>query len=77
MTQAPTQLPLPCGLTVERLPSVKARTGLSRSTIYRRIALGNFPRQVKLGERASGWNTAEIDAWITDRIAARDLGAQG
>lgn len=64
------------GLTLERLPAVKARTGMSRSEIYRRIALGDFPRPCKLGERASAWNSAEIDAWIADRIAARDREAQ-
>ncbi len=65
------------GLSLERLPAVKARTGLSRSEIYRRIALGDFPRPVKLGERASAWSASEIDAWIAGRIAARDQGAQG
>jgi prophage regulatory protein len=59
-------------LNLERLPSVKARTGLSRSEIYRRVALGRFPAPVKLGERASAWNTAEINQWIAARIAARD-----
>jgi prophage regulatory protein len=57
---------------LERLPSVKARTGLSRSEIYRRVALGRFPAPVKLGARASAWNTAEIDQWIVSCIAARD-----
>jgi prophage regulatory protein len=62
----------PTALTLERLPAVKARTGMSRSEIYRRIALGDFPRPIKLGERASAWSAAEIDAWIAGRIAARD-----
>ena len=59
-------------LTLEKLPSVQARTKLSRSEIYRRIAAGMFPAPVKLGERASAWNTDEIDAWIAERIAERD-----
>lgn len=59
-------------LILERLPQVKARTGLSRSEIYRRIAAGTFPAQCKLGPRASAWNAAEIDTFITARIAARD-----
>lgn len=62
-------------LILERLPTVKARTGLSRSEIYRRIATGDFPQPVKLGERASAWNAAEVDSWITGRIAARDARA--
>ena len=62
-------------LILERLPSVKARTGLSRSEIYRRIVAGDFPRPVKLGERASAWSAAEVDAWISSRIAERDAKA--
>ena len=62
-------------LILERFPQVKARTGLGRSEIYRRIAAGQFPAPIKLGERASAWNAAEIDVWITERIAARDAKA--
>jgi prophage regulatory protein len=61
----------PC-LTLERLPQVRARCGLSRSEIYRRIAAGDFPRPIKLGERASAWAEHEVTAWIAARIAARD-----
>lgn len=62
-------------LILERLPQVKARTGLSRSDIYRRIAAGTFPAQCKLSERASAWSAAEVDSWITERIPARDAKA--
>ena len=41
--------------TVLRLPAVKARTGLSRSTIYLRVSQGVFPAPVSLGGRAVGW----------------------
>jgi prophage regulatory protein len=51
-----------------RLPDVKAATGLSRSTIYLRIAEGTFPRPISLGGRAVGWLQAEIDDWMTRRI---------
>ncbi len=77
MASSLTHSPPPGGFTLERLPQVKARTGLSRSEIYRRIALGDFPRPIKLGERASAWSAAVIDAWNADRIAARDREAQG
>ncbi|MBP6748052.1 MAG: AlpA family transcriptional regulator [Xanthomonadaceae bacterium] len=63
------------GLTLERLPQVKARTGLSRSEIYRKVALGDFPSPIKLGERASAWPEHEVTAWIASRIAARDAKA--
>ncbi len=45
---------------VERLPSVLARTGMGRSWIYREVAVGRFPKPIKIG-RASGWDGAEID----------------
>ncbi len=51
-----------------RLPAVKARTGLSRSTIYLRISKGSFPASVSLGDRAVGWIEAEIQGWLEDRI---------
>jgi prophage regulatory protein len=51
-----------------RLPDVKQKTGLSRSQIYRLIDHGDFPRQVQLGDRASGWIEAEIEKWLLERI---------
>ena len=52
-----------------RLPEVLARTGLSRSTIYLRVAAGCFPQPVSLGGRAVGWIEAEVDEWVRERIA--------
>ena len=54
-----------------RLPTVKARTGLSRSTIYLKISRGEFPKQVSLGSRAVGFVEAEIDAWLSRQIEQR------
>lgn len=54
--------------TILRLPSVKTRTGLSRSSIYLKIFQGEFPKQIKLGKRSAGWLESEIDEWITKRI---------
>ncbi|MCB1816238.1 MAG: AlpA family transcriptional regulator [Candidatus Competibacteraceae bacterium] len=51
-----------------RLPAVKARTGLSRSTIYLRISEGRFPKPVSLGSRAVGWVETEIDDWLKCQI---------
>jgi prophage regulatory protein len=53
-----------------RLPAVVARTGLSRSAIYRLGQLGQFPRPVSIGPRASAWPSDEVDVWIASRIAA-------
>ena len=57
--------------TILRLPNVKSRTGLSRSTLYLMMAEGRFPRPIKLGDRAVGWSEAEIAAWIDARMAER------
>jgi len=54
--------------SILRLPTVKSRTGLSRSTIYLRISEGRFPRPISLGDRAVGWTASSIDEWINWRI---------
>ena len=54
--------------SILRLPDVKKRTGLSRSTIYLRISEGSFPRQVSLGERAVGWLEVDIQQWLQCQI---------
>jgi prophage regulatory protein len=53
-----------------RLPEVKDRTALSRSSIYKFITEATFPRPVQLGPRAVGWLESEIDGWIADRVAS-------
>lgn len=56
-------------LTILRRKQVQTRTGLSRSTIYARIAAGTFPRPIDLGGgRSVGWIETEIDAWLQSRI---------
>jgi prophage regulatory protein len=48
-----------------RLPSVTARTGLSRSSIYGKVADGSFPRPLVLGGgRAVGWIESQVDDWL-------------
>jgi prophage regulatory protein len=54
--------------TILRLPAVKTRTGLSRSTIYLRVAEGKFPKPISLGARAVGWVDAEVEAWLAGQI---------
>jgi prophage regulatory protein len=53
-----------------RLPEVKATTGLSKSSIYARIAEGTFPRQIPLGPRIVVWVDADIQNWINERVLA-------
>ncbi len=52
---------------VLRLPDVKARTGLSRSSIYAFIKTGKFPQHIALGERSVGWYESEVDDWVASR----------
>lgn len=56
-----------------RLPTVKDRTGLSRSTIYLRIASGEFPKPIPLGGRAVGWLESEVNDWLEQKIKAARL----
>lgn len=58
-----------------RLPEVRQRVGLSRTEIYRRIRRGDFPAAVPLGQRASAWDSVEVDRWIAERVAERDTEA--
>lgn len=55
-----------------RLKEVVSSTGLARSTIYKYIAEGTFPKSVPLGERCVGWVEGEVLDWIQGRIAVRD-----
>jgi prophage regulatory protein len=57
-------------VTILRCQQVLNRVGLSRSQIYALIDRKQFPQQIKLGARASGWLSSEIDGWLADRIAA-------
>jgi prophage regulatory protein len=54
--------------TILRLPQVKFRVGLSRSSIYLAVSQGKFPRPVSLGARAVGWLESEVDAWLSQRV---------
>ncbi|WP_332660888.1 helix-turn-helix transcriptional regulator [Brevundimonas sp.] len=58
----------PINLRLERLPAVIARTGMSRSWIYKEVAAGRFPKPVKIGG-ASGWSASAIDGWIEDLMS--------
>ena len=51
---------------IVRMKTVLARAGLSRSTIYRKIAEGTFPAQVRISVNGAGWRESDIDRWIAD-----------
>ena len=68
-----------------RLPEVLTRTGYGRTTIYRKMEDGDFPKSVKLGgppkdpsifdSRAVAWIEDEVDQWAESRIEERNLGS--
>jgi prophage regulatory protein len=47
-----------------RLRSVLDRTGLSRSTLYRKIQQGSFPKQIRIGIRCAGWRESAVNEWL-------------
>ena len=65
-----------------RLNEVLSRTGYGRTSIYRKMAEGTFPKCLKLGSpikdprqfdcRAIAWIEDEIDQWVEARIKERD-----
>lgn len=61
---------VPSRLSILRRREVEARTGLSRSTIYLRVAERTFPGPISLGGRAVGWVEDEIEAWLQQQLAA-------
>lgn len=54
-----------------RLRTVLFRTGLSRSTIYRKIAEGTFPAQIKISVNGAGWRESDVNRWVDDPVAWR------
>ncbi len=55
------------GTRMLRFPEVIERTGLSRSTIWRRIRAGTFPAPKSLGENSCGWPEPWITEWVESR----------
>ena len=47
-----------------RLNAVLDRTGLSRSTLYRKIEAGTFPAQVRIATRCTGWRESAVSEWL-------------
>ncbi len=51
-----------------RLKTVLERTGLSRSTLYRKIQQGTFPKQIRISERCAGWRQSAVSEWLRNPI---------
>ncbi|HEJ4043537.1 AlpA family transcriptional regulator [Pseudomonas aeruginosa] len=60
-------------MRIIRLKEVSNATGLARSTIYKYVSEGFFPKPVSLGDRCVGWLESEVQGWIRARIEERDM----
>ncbi len=60
-----------CVERIIRLKTVLDRTGLSRSTLYRKVAEGTFPRQVAISVNGAGWHESAVNRWIADPASYR------
>jgi prophage regulatory protein len=47
-----------------RLNAVLDRTGLSRSTLYRKMQNGTFPKNVRISTRCAGWRESSVEEWM-------------
>lgn len=47
-----------------RIRTVLELTGLSRSTLYRKVQEGTFPKQIALSKRCAGWRQSEVQTWM-------------
>ena len=47
-----------------RITTVLERTGLTRSTLYRKIEQGSFPKQIRIAERCAGWRESAVNEWL-------------
>src|SRR4051812_1985963 len=59
------------GRRILRQPTVRALSGMARSSLYRAIADGLFPPPVRIGARGVGWVSDEVAAIVNARVAGR------
>jgi prophage regulatory protein len=70
-SQIPATAATPVEHRILRRSEVEARTGFKRAHIYSLMKIGQFPKTKRLGVRAVGWDSVEIDQWIAERLRTR------
>ena len=55
-------------MKILRINEVSSLTGLSPSSIYKQVRHNQFPKSIKLTARATGWDSREVDKWISEKI---------
>ncbi len=59
-----------------RRPEVEARCGFKRAHLYKLIGEGKFPRPLRIGVRAVGWDSVEVEQWIAEQLQRRSQPAR-
>jgi len=54
-----------------RLRDVESKTGFKRAHLYTLMQKGEFPAAVRLGARAIGWDSVEVEQWVAERLTHR------
>jgi prophage regulatory protein len=54
-----------------RMPDLRAKVGLSKSQIYKLIQQGEFPKQIKLGDKIAVWEQTEVEEWMSSKVHIR------
>ncbi|QNM96762.1 AlpA family transcriptional regulator [Chitinimonas koreensis] len=62
---------VPAEHRILRRAEVEAKTGFKRAHLYNLMKEGKFPKAVRLGVRAIGWDSVEVEQWIADRLNER------
>ncbi|MFS2198826.1 MULTISPECIES: AlpA family phage regulatory protein [unclassified Pseudomonas] len=53
---------------IMRRDEVERKTGFKRAHIYNLMKVGKFPQAKRIGLRAVGWDSREIERWIVERL---------
>lgn len=71
MSYEPASLAVPTERRILRRAEVEQKTGFKRAYIYSLMKEGKFPKAARLGVRAVGWDSFEVDQWIAERLKER------
>ncbi|MBV2079650.1 MULTISPECIES: AlpA family transcriptional regulator [Pseudomonas] len=53
---------------IMRRDEVERKTGFKRAHIYNLMKEGKFPQAKRIGLRAVGWDSLEIEQWVAQRL---------
>jgi prophage regulatory protein len=71
MSSETLSLAVPTEHRILRRAEVEQKTGFKRAHIYNLMKEGKFPKALRLGVRAVGWDSVEVDKWIAERLKVR------